>query len=93
MRGYVMPIKKASLVTRILLVDDDELIRRALAALLIEEGFHVTTAGTVPEALKLVTTRPFDVLLSDLHMPGAGDGLTVVSAMRHPSPGMHSATS
>jgi CheY-like chemotaxis protein len=28
----------------------------------------------------------FDVLLSDLHMPGAGDGLTVVSAMRHSNP-------
>ncbi len=30
--------------------------------------------------------RKFDVLLSDLHMRGAGDGLTVVSAMRHANP-------
>jgi len=81
-----MAAKKANLSTRILLVDDDEFIRGALAALLKLEGFHITTAGTVSEALKLITSHPFDVLLSDLHMPGAGDGLTVVSAMRHANP-------
>jgi hypothetical protein len=48
--------------------------------------FAVTTASTVAEALKHISTDPYDVLLSDLHMPGAGDGLTVVSAMRHPNP-------
>ena len=36
--------------------------------------------------LKLIGSQVFDVLLSDLHMPGAGDGLTVVSAMRHSNP-------
>ena len=40
----------------------------------------------MPEALKLITTGSYDVLLSDLHMPGRGDGLTVVSAMRHANP-------
>jgi DNA-binding NtrC family response regulator len=44
------------------------------------------TAANVPEALHLIDTEQFDVLLSDLHMPGAGDGFTVVSAMRHKSP-------
>jgi DNA-binding NtrC family response regulator len=38
------------------------------------------------EALHLIDTEPFDVLLCDLHMPGAGDGFTVVSAMRHTNP-------
>jgi YesN/AraC family two-component response regulator len=46
----------------------------------------VTTAATVPEALKHISSDHYDVLLSDLHMPGAGDGLTVVSAMRHANP-------
>jgi CheY-like chemotaxis protein len=36
--------------------------------------------------LNLINSQVFDVLLSDLHMPGAGDGLTVVSAMRHANP-------
>ena len=38
------------------------------------------------EALHFINTEPFDLLLSDLHMPGAGDGFTVVSAMRHTNP-------
>ena len=70
----------------ILLVDDDEVLRSTLAVILRQHGYEVTTAASVPEALKLITARSYDVLLSDLHMPGKGDGLTVVSAMRHANP-------
>jgi CheY-like chemotaxis protein len=70
----------------ILLVDDDEVLRHTLAIILQEHGYDVTTAASVPEALKLITAGSYDVLLSDLHMPGKGDGLTVVSAMRHANP-------
>jgi CheY-like chemotaxis protein len=76
----------ATTALNILLVDDDELIRTTLGALLEQQGFTVTPATNVPEALHLIHTGSFDVLLSDLHMPGAGDGLTVVSAMRHANP-------
>ena len=38
------------------------------------------------EALRLISTEKFEVLLSDLHMPDAGDGFIVVSAMRHAHP-------
>jgi DNA-binding response OmpR family regulator len=72
--------------TNILLVDDDELIRIMMCEVLQLEGFDVTTATNVSEALKLISSNVYDVLLSDLHMPGAGDGLTVVSAMRHANP-------
>ncbi len=72
--------------TRVLVVDDNDGIRISLGAILERHGFEVTTAGEVSEALKLISGQPFDVLLSDLHMPGAGDGLTVVSAMRHANP-------
>jgi ActR/RegA family two-component response regulator len=71
---------------RLLLVDDDEVIRLTLGIILRKHGFHVTVAATVTEALKYISSGVFDVLLSDLHMPGAGDGLTVVSAMRHANP-------
>jgi CheY-like chemotaxis protein len=70
----------------ILLVDDDEALRQTLAIVLQEHGYDVTTAASVTEALKLITAGSYDVLLSDLHMPGRGDGLTVVSAMRHANP-------
>jgi CheY-like chemotaxis protein len=72
---------------RILLVDDDEIVRTSLACVLEHSGFIVTSAANVPAALKLISgPETYDVLLSDLHMPGAGDGLTVVSAMRHANP-------
>ena len=73
-------------LVRILLVDDDEIVALALTALLKEHEFEVTTAVNVSEALKFISSETYDVLLSDLHMPGAGDGLTVVSAMRHANP-------
>ena len=72
--------------TRLLLVDDDALIRSALGEFLQIYDFDVESAGTVSEALFLISSKTFDVLLTDLHMPGAGDGLTVVSAMRHANP-------
>jgi DNA-binding response OmpR family regulator len=71
---------------KILVVDDDEVVRVALAAMLETYDFEVTMADSVSSALKLISSNPYDVLLSDLHMPGAGDGLTVVSAMRHAHP-------
>jgi DNA-binding NarL/FixJ family response regulator len=40
----------------------------------------------VNRALKCIACQTFDVLVTDLHMPRAGDGLTVVSAMRHSNP-------
>jgi DNA-binding response OmpR family regulator len=71
---------------KVLVVDDDEAIRASLSLILQHEGFEVVTAASVNDALRLIGTHVFDVLLSDLHMPGAGDGLTVVSAMRHSNP-------
>ena len=73
-------------IARILVVDDDEIIRLTLSDILKLNDFEVTTASTVSEALSQITAHQFDALLSDLHMPGAGDGLTVVSAMRHANP-------
>jgi DNA-binding response OmpR family regulator len=71
---------------KILLVDDDEAARELLKEVLEMSQFLVTTAADVPDALHLIDTLSFDVLLSDLHMPGAGDGFTVISAMRHKHP-------
>jgi DNA-binding response OmpR family regulator len=69
---------------KILLVDDDEMVRVTLCEILEQNGFAVTSAANVTEALKHISSGTFEVLLSDLHMPGAG--LTVVSAMRHANP-------
>jgi CheY-like chemotaxis protein len=61
-------------------------VRFSLGKILQQYGFAVTTASNVSEAIKHIGSTKFDVLLTDLHMPGAGDGLTVVSAMRHSNP-------
>lgn len=71
---------------RLLLVDDDEAVLAGLSVILEANEFEVTTAGTVVEALRLITTERFDVLLTDLHMPGPGDGLILVGAIRHANP-------
>ncbi|MDR5726366.1 MAG: response regulator [Terriglobia bacterium] len=71
---------------KVLLVDDTESVRVTLQMVLEHNDFEVVAATNVNDALRLIGSQRFDVLLSDLHMPGAGDGLTVVSAMRHSHP-------
>ena len=71
---------------RILLADDTDDIRIAFQEGLESHGFEVVPAATVSGALRLISTESFDVLLSDLHMPDACDGFTVVNAMRHTQP-------
>ncbi len=72
---------------RVLLVDDDESVLDLLTQVLEHHGFEVSSASTVNRALAIIASQTFDVLVSDLHIPQSGDGLTVVSAMRHFSPG------
>jgi hypothetical protein len=47
---------------------------------------EVVPAATVNEALGLIASEHFDALVSGLHLPDAGYGLTVVGAMRHAHP-------
>jgi CheY-like chemotaxis protein len=49
-------------------------------------GFLVTSVGTVPGALRLISQERFDVLIADLNVGSPGDGFTVVSAMRRTQP-------
>ena len=81
-----MPTKNKITEAKILLVDDNDQVRTTLKAVLDANQFRVTAAPSVGEALQLISAQKFDVLLCDLHMPGAGDGFTVVSAMRHINP-------
>jgi CheY-like chemotaxis protein len=74
------------MMLRVLLADDDDTVRNMLQVTLERDGFEVVAVASVSEALSRIATEKFDVLLSDLHMPQAGDGFTVVSAMRHTHP-------
>jgi CheY-like chemotaxis protein len=54
---------------KILLVDDDPAIRQILVRLLAEEGYLVLTAANGAEALALVASAKFNLVLLDLNMP------------------------
>jgi two-component system KDP operon response regulator KdpE len=57
---------------RILVVDDEPAIRRALRPPLMELGFQVAEASRGEEALQTLRAAPYDVVLLDLNMPGIG---------------------
>jgi CheY-like chemotaxis protein len=81
-----MAPSEQSTALRVLIADDDDSVRFMLQAALERDGFEVVSVMNVTEALTRIANEKFDVLLSDLHMPQAGDGFTVVSAMRHTHP-------
>jgi CheY-like chemotaxis protein len=73
-------------IVRILLVEDDEVMSSSLTSLLAQFGCAITTATNVPQALRYISSETYNVLLSDLHMLGSGDGSSVINAMRHANP-------
>ena len=54
---------------RILVVDDEEVIRDVLGTLLEREGYDVSVAPTAGEALALFEAEPYDLILLDLMLP------------------------
>jgi DNA-binding NtrC family response regulator len=54
----------------ILIVDDDQDTREGLMTLLGDDH-NCIAASTAEEAVRLLAARPFDLLLTDIHMPGA----------------------
>lgn len=73
-------------LARILVVDDEPIIRETLAEMLAIEGREVVTAASGEEALALLQKEPFDLILLDLIMPGLG-GLQVMEKARRIAPG------
>ncbi len=68
-------------VTRVLVVDDERPIRRFLRAVLATQGYEVTEAGSVQEALTQAAAGRPDIVILDLGLPD-GEGLTVVNSLR-----------
>ena len=57
---------------RILVVDDESAIRRAIRPPLVELGFQVSEASRGEEALQMMRGTTFDAVLLDVNMPGIG---------------------
>jgi CheY-like chemotaxis protein len=67
---------------RILVVDDDEQIRELLATALQGDGHTVDGARDGSEALSMLEVHPYDLVLSDLHMPLV-DGPSLYETLRN----------
>lgn len=68
-------------MTKVLIVDDEEMIREEFREALEFEDFDVTTAASAIEALKICDDTEFDVIVSDLKMPNMG-GLEFLRELR-----------
>lgn len=67
---------------RLLLVEDEESLQELLQSFLAEEGYAVTIAASPAEALALVQTTPFDLLLTDLFVTQRADALASIAELR-----------
>jgi len=65
----------------ILVVDDEPLLQEAVKCVLHSQGYDVATAGTGEEALTRIAQQAFDVIVSDIKMPGL-TGLEVLERSR-----------
>lgn len=65
----------------ILSIDDDLLVRESIKNILDRYGYIVTVAANGQEALDMISKRSFDLILTDLRMPGM-NGIDVLRAIR-----------
>ena len=68
-------------MSRILVVEDEQVIRSELARLLARSGHEVVEAGSVPEALSAGASDGFDLVVADLRLPGEL-GTTLIDVCR-----------
>ena len=69
---------------KVLVVDDKENMLKLFAKILAE-GYELTTAGDGARAMSLVATEAFDVVVTDIRMPGAS-GFEVLKAVKARQP-------
>ncbi len=79
------PQKTAEAARRILVVDDEEPIRALLQATLEDNGYTVETAADGGKAYQLFSREPFDIVITDLKMPGVS-GETLFTQIKAQSP-------
>jgi CheY-like chemotaxis protein len=73
---------------RVLLVEDEILIRIDLAESLRDQGWDVIEAGTAIDALDLLRLIVVDIVVTDVHMPGGMTGIDLARSIRDGWPGL-----
>jgi putative nucleotidyltransferase with HDIG domain len=76
-----MGVDRGVLDRRLLVVDDDEAVRRVVAEILKDEGYEPSTAAHAEEALQLMRLHPFPLVITDIKMPDR-DGLWFLKVLR-----------
>ena len=71
--------------TRILIVDDETIVRESLGSWFREEGYSVEVAASAREALEKLSTKGWDIFLLDIRMPGM-DGLELQRKIKQSHP-------
>ena len=71
--------------SRILVIDDEQVVRNLLSAILTDQGHKVTKVESVEEALPLFENHEFDIVFTDLAMPNT-DGITGATRMKERRP-------
>jgi CheY-like chemotaxis protein len=71
---------------RVLLVEDEFLIAEWVAECLSEQGFVVQTVSNARDALRHLAGEPFDVLFTDINLPGGMDGTVLARRAREMLP-------
>ena len=66
---------------KILVVDDEEVLRNLAKEVLSEEGYQVTLASSSEEALEQFKQKSFDLVIADLKMPGM-DGMGLLKRIK-----------
>lgn len=66
---------------RVLVIDDEALMRRLVRKILIKEGYSVATASGPPDALQKLSHAKFDIAITDLRMPEV-DGFSFITQLR-----------
>ncbi len=79
------PVEKKPQGPSILLVDDEASVLYTLRAVLKPEGYQIESVGSAREALEKMNERAFDVVISDVNMPGES-GLDLLDAIRKRDP-------
>jgi len=72
---------------RILVVDDDENIRKVLVAILQDEGYKVESAGTARDGIEKSKKKFFNVALIDIRLPDM-EGIELLSKIKDTTPKM-----
>ena len=76
-----MTVPAATTPSRVLVVDDEPMVREVVTAYLERDGFRVRCASTGPEALAMLKSTPPDLVVLDVMLPGI-DGLEILRLLR-----------